>query len=52
MDFKTIKVSGGKGGDGCMAFLRLFANEFAGPSGGNGGNGGHIILRGLKRLAA
>ena len=39
-------MQGGKGGTGGVAFLRLFANEFAGPSGGDGGNGGHVILQG------
>lgn len=42
---KTIRASGGKGGDGCISFLHLWANEFAGPDGGDGGNGGHVILK-------
>lgn len=36
---------GGNGGDGCISFLSLWSNEFAGPDGGDGGNGGHVILR-------
>lgn len=44
VDYKRIDCQGGKGGDGMIAFLRLFCNPFAGPSGGDGGNGGHIIF--------
>lgn len=46
MDSKYIRALGGKGGDGCISFLRLWCNENAGPDGGDGGNGGHIILQG------
>lgn len=45
IDSVRVKFLGGKGGDGCISMLHLFANEFAGPSGGNGGNGGHVVLR-------
>lgn len=45
VDAVRVRFSGGKGGDGSISFLHLFANEFAGPDGGNGGNGGHLILR-------
>lgn len=39
MDLKNIRTIGGRGGDGCISFLSLFANENAGPDGGDGGNG-------------
>ena len=39
-------MHGGSGGNGCMSFLRMFANEWAGPDGGDGGNGGHVIFQG------
>lgn len=42
---KTMRAVGGKGGDGCISFLQLWANENAGPDGGHGGNGGHVILK-------
>ena len=45
-----MTAKGGDGGDGCVAFLHLFVNEFAGPSGGNGGNGGHVIFEGRYEL--
>lgn len=40
-----VKFRGGNGADGCISMLSEFANEFAGPDGGNGGNGGHVVLR-------
>lgn len=45
-----VKFIGGNGGDGCISMLHLFANEFAGPCGGNGGKGGHIVLRANHRI--
>ncbi|CAL8084920.1 unnamed protein product [Calicophoron daubneyi] len=45
VNIKQLTVQGGNGGDGCIAFERLFCNPKAGPSGGDGGNGGHIILQ-------
>ena len=39
-------MRGGSGGNGCMSFLRLFANEWAGPDGGDGGSGGHVVFQG------
>ncbi|XP_057670847.1 mitochondrial ribosome-associated GTPase 2 isoform X2 [Diorhabda carinulata] len=45
VDIKHLRVVGGKGGDGCISFLSVFGNEFAGPDGGDGGNGGHVIFQ-------
>ncbi|KAI0228035.1 Mitochondrial ribosome-associated GTPase 2 [Lamellibrachia satsuma] len=45
VDFKRVRVIGGQGGDGCLSFLRLPFNEWAGPDGGDGGNGGHVIFQ-------
>lgn len=42
---KHVRTIGGKGGDGSVSFLHLWANEFAGPDGGDGGNGGHVIFQ-------
>ena len=49
VDFKKVRVKGGRGGNGCLSFLSAFRVEFAGPDGGNGGNGGHVIFQGEKQ---
>lgn len=48
MDFRRVVLEGGNGGDGCVAFAKVFLNAKAGPCGGDGGNGGHVVLRGLS----
>lgn len=45
VDTKHLRVVGGNGGDGCISFLHLWSNEFAGPDGGDGGHGGHVIFQ-------
>lgn len=44
VDVKKIRAIGGKGGDGCISFLRLWVNDKAGPDGGDGGHGGHVLI--------
>nr|CAI5848042.1 unnamed protein product [Callosobruchus analis] len=44
-DIRSLKAIAGNGGDGCISFLSLWANENAGPDGGDGGNGGHVIFK-------
>ncbi len=53
VDEVTIKLSAGKGGDGCTSFRREKFVEMGGPNGGNGGRGANIIFKtesGLKTL--
>lgn len=50
VDSVRVKFQGGKGGDGCIAMLHLFANEFAGVDGGSGGCGGHVVLRATSQV--
>ncbi|XP_015519742.1 mitochondrial ribosome-associated GTPase 2 isoform X1 [Neodiprion pinetum] len=45
IDMKQVTVIAGNGGDGAISFLHLWANEFAGPDGGDGGSGGHVIFQ-------
>ncbi|KAL1123985.1 hypothetical protein AAG570_001755, partial [Ranatra chinensis] len=44
-DVKRLRAVGGAGGDGCVSLLRLWANENAGPDGGDGGCGGHVLIQ-------
>ncbi|KAG1705079.1 Mitochondrial ribosome-associated GTPase 2 [Nymphon striatum] len=45
IDHMKVECRGGKGGDGMISFLSLFANQYAGPGGGDGGNGGHVVFK-------
>ena len=44
-DEVTIKITAGKGGNGCVSFRREKYVPKGGPDGGDGGKGGNIILR-------
>lgn len=50
IDSIKVRFRGGRGGDGCVSMMHLFANEWAGPDGGNGGNGGHVVLRASRQV--
>jgi len=49
-DDVTIKVRGGKGGKGTVAFSNVKMS--LGPTGGSGGNGGSVYLEGVSDLSA
>ncbi len=50
VDYVKIFFRSGKGGAGCMHFLRNKLTAKGGPDGGDGGRGGHIILKGNPQL--
>lgn len=50
IDEATILVKSGKGGNGCISFLREKHRPKGGPDGGDGGRGGSVILKGKAGL--
>ncbi|MBI5597484.1 MAG: GTPase ObgE [Elusimicrobia bacterium] len=51
IDRVRIVARGGKGGNGCLSFLREKYREFGGPNGGDGGRGGDVILQADPNLS-
>lgn len=45
IDEATIRVQGGRGGNGVIRFISNRHNPRGGPDGGNGGDGGGVIIR-------
>ncbi|MFH1541016.1 MAG: GTPase ObgE [Elusimicrobiota bacterium] len=50
IDKVKLFIKAGKGGDGCLSFLREKYRPFGGPNGGNGGNGGDVIIKSDENL--
>ena len=49
-DETQIKLTGGRGGDGCVSFRREKFVAKGGPSGGDGGKGGNMILKANENI--
>ena len=50
VDEATVRVIAGKGGNGCLSFLREKYRPKGGPDGGDGGDGGSVYLVGNSGL--
>jgi len=50
IDETILEIQAGKGGSGCMSFLRDKTTAMGGPNGGDGGKGGDVIILGDKNL--
>jgi GTP-binding protein len=52
VDRVRIRVTGGRGGDGCCSFRKEAYVPLGGPDGGDGGNGGDIVLVASARCSS
>ena len=50
VDEVTVTAIAGRGGDGCLSFLRRANYSKGGPDGGNGGSGGNVYFVGDSSL--
>ncbi len=50
VDEVEIELQSGKGGDGCVSFLRERYRPKGGPDGGDGGRGGSVLIRADEQL--
>ncbi|PWN51237.1 GTP-binding protein Obg/CgtA, partial [Violaceomyces palustris] len=48
VDSLTVRVTAGKGGDGCVSFHKEKYIPYGPPSGGNGGQGGSVYVRAVE----
>jgi GTP-binding protein len=50
VDSVVMYIKAGRGGNGCMSFLRERFRPYGGPDGGNGGRGGSVIFEATTNL--
>ena len=51
IDEATIRVRGGRGGNGVISFAPSFVDRKGGPDGGNGGDGGSVYLEASESVS-
>ncbi|TPX57337.1 hypothetical protein PhCBS80983_g03919 [Powellomyces hirtus] len=52
VDYKRVRITAGKGGDGAITFFRSARNPFGPPSGGNGARGGSCYIVASKDITS
>ncbi|KAJ3055334.1 hypothetical protein HK097_010834 [Rhizophlyctis rosea] len=52
VDWKRIRVTGGKGGNGAISFFKSALHPVGPPSGGNGGKGGDVYIVASSELTS
>ena len=50
IDLVKVKISAGKGGDGCVSFRQEKYIDRGGPDGGDGGRGGNVVFEATRNL--
>ncbi|KAI8592464.1 obg family GTPase CgtA [Geranomyces variabilis] len=52
VDYKRVRVTAGKGGNGAITFFKSSRNPFGPPSGGNGARGGNVYIVASKDVTS
>ncbi|KAJ3182555.1 hypothetical protein HDU85_002654 [Gaertneriomyces sp. JEL0708] len=52
VDYKRVKITAGKGGDGAITFFKSARTPFGPPSGGSGGRGGDVYVVASKEYTS
>ncbi len=50
IDLVKVKITAGRGGDGCVSFRQEKYIDKGGPDGGDGGRGGNVIFKATRNL--
>lgn len=50
IDLVKVKITAGRGGDGCVSFRQEKYIDKGGPDGGDGGRGGNVVFKATRNL--